>query len=392
MEAYISQWLNLLVRWMHFIFGAAWIGTSFYFNWLNNHIRPSEDLPEGVAGDLWSVHGGAFYHVEKFAVAPKKIPETLHWFMWEAYLTWITGIALLAIVYYWGADAYLIDKSVADIPAGVGIGIGVATLAGGWVVYDLLCKSPLVKKPVVLALVGFALLTGVAYGLSNVFSPRAAYLHVGALIGTCMAANVFFVIIPGQRKMVAAAMKSTSPDPAPGRAGALRSLHNNYLTLPVLFIMISHHFPMTFGNGMNWAVLAAISLLGAGVRHWFNLAGKGHHNVWILPAAAVGMLALAFAIRPVSSAPTVTVDSSEVRQIIADRCVSCHSANPTNAAFPVAPSGFVLDTDDQIRSRAALIHDRTVIAKTMPLGNMTQMTDDERVMIDAWYQAGAPLD
>ena len=259
MDGYIADWLNLLFRWLHLITGAAWIGTSFYFNWLNHNIRPPKEEREGINGELFAVHGGHFYQVSKYAGAPKKLPETLHWFKWEAYFTWITGISLLIVVYYWNASIYLVDNSIREIDPTSAILISIGAIVGGWIVYDLMCKSPLSKKPVLFAGIGFSLMTAVAYGLTEVFAPRAAYIHVGAMIGTMMAANVFFVIIPNQRKMVDAMIAGEKPDTSLGDAGALRSLHNNYFTLPVLFIMVSNHFPMTYGNQMNWAILASIA-------------------------------------------------------------------------------------------------------------------------------------
>ena len=393
-DPYISDWLSLLARWFHIIVGAAWIGTSFYFNWLNNNVRPPEqDTGEGVKGELWSVHGGAFYQVRKFQVAPSKLPKTLHWFKWEAYLTWISGVCLLSIVYYLGADRYLIDPSVADISAATGIGIGAGALISSWLVYDLMCRSPLHKRPVAFAVIGFTLATAAAYGLSQFLSPRAAYIHIGAMLGTCMALNVFFVIIPGQRQMVDAMLAGEEPDPEGGRRGSLRSLHNNYMTLPVLFIMVSNHYPITFGHEHAWAVLAAISLLGAGVRHWFNLHGKGEKNVWILPAAAIGMVSLAFVSAPEPLEPPAEGSSfAQVQSIITERCTPCHAENPAHYSVVAPPKDVVLETPEQLVRHAASIKSQAVDSRIMPLGNLTNMTDDERAVIAAWVSAGSPLD
>lgn len=392
----VTDWLNLIFRWLHLIFGAAWIGTSFYFNWLNNHVRPPEDPAReeaGVKGTLWSVHGGAFYKVTKFAVAPEKLPKTLHWFKWEAYLTWITGASLLTVVYYLQADAFMVDRSVADLPTLAVVGIGVGALLGGWTLYHLLCKSPLGKKPVPFALVAFALATAAAFGLSQVMSPRAAYIHMGAILGTCMAWNVFFVIIPNQRRMVDAMIAGQDPDPEEGRAAALRSLHNNYMTLPVLFIMVSNHFPMTYGHTFNWAILAALSLIGAATRHYFNLKGQGHKNVYILPAAAAATLALAFVSSPnlfQEQADNTPVTFAQAQTIIDQRCTPCHSANPTHELYPKAPAGVMFDTADQIKTQVPKINLMAVKSQTMPLGNLTHMTDDERALLGAWIRQGAP--
>jgi uncharacterized membrane protein len=393
MDSYIAEWLNLLIRWLHLITGAAWIGTSFYFNWLNHNIRPPEEERDGISGELFAVHGGHFYQVSKYAGAPEKLPDTLHWFKWEAYFTWITGFSLICVVYYWNASSYLLDAS-SPLEPWHGIAISVASLVGGWIVYDQLCKSPLARKPVLFTSIGFTLMTLAAYGLSTVFSGRAAYLHVGAMMGTMMAANVFFVIIPNQRKMVDAMLDGKEPDISLGDAGALRSFHNNYFTLPVLFIMISNHFAMTYGHSLNWAILAAISLIGAGVRHYFNLRSKGHHNVWILPVATVSMLALAFVIRPQSNVSAASqanaIPYSEIEPIIKQRCVPCHSANPTN--WPITPLGVAYDTPIQVKTMAQKIKMMSVDGDTMPPGNLTEITQEERAKIGAWIDAGASIE
>ncbi len=400
MDVQVADWLSLILRWLHIIFGAAWIGTSFYFNWLNNHVRPVEDgpTPDGVAGELWSVHGGKFYQVVKYEVAPANLPRTLHWFKYEAYFTWVTGFSLLAVVYYLEPRAYLVDANVRVlfdlVPEpyvnAAAIAIGVTVLVGGWGVYHLLCKSPLGKRPVPLAILGFALITGAAFGLTQLFGSRAAYIHVGALIGTIMAWNVFFVIIPNQKRMVAAMTEGKEPEARLGEEGAQRSLHNNYFTLPVLFIMVSNHYPMTFGHAWNWAILAALSLIGAGVRHWFNLRGQGEKNVWLLPAAAVAMVALALVSAPHRAASYEgEVTFAMVRDIVDRRCITCHSATPTSELYPSAPQGVMFDTPEQVHDRAARINTMVVVTQQMPLSNLTGMTDEERAIIAAWYQQGA---
>jgi uncharacterized membrane protein len=396
--SYLSDWLNLLFRWLHLIFGAAWIGTSFYFNWLNNHVRePERDTDPLVGGEVWSVHGGHFYRVVKYKVAPEQLPKTLHWFKWEAYLTWVTGICLLAVVYYLQADFYLIDQNVADITTLSAIGLGIGTLVGGWLVYHYACKSPLVDHKVLFTVVMFAAITGVAYGLTQFLSARAAYIHVGALLGTCMALNVFFVIIPNQRVMVDAMIAGKEPDGALGRAGALRSLHNNYMTLPVLFIMLSNHFPMTFGHSMNWAVLAAIGIVGAATRHWFNLAGRGIRNPWLAPAAAGGLVALVFVMSPYAdtlmhggaSSRATPVTFSEANQIIVTRCTPCHATKPTYPGFVAPPKGIIFESAGQIKAQLPTIEQVAVTTITMPLGNLTQMTDEERSLLRQWIAEGA---
>lgn len=402
MDVPVAEWLSLILRWLHIIFGAAWIGTSFYFNWLNNHVRPVEGgpTPEGVAGELWSVHGGKFYQVVKYKVAPPTLPRTLHWFKYEAYFTWVTGFFLLAIVYYLEPTAYLVDANVpllrsllpGDLLEIGAVATGVLVLAVGWVVYHYLCKSPLGRMPVALAILGFALMTGVAFGLTQIFGSRAAYIHVGALIGTIMAWNVFFVIIPNQKRMVEAMSAGKEPEAKLGEDAAQRSLHNNYFTLPVLFIMVSNHYPMTFGHEHNWAVLAALSLIGAAVRHWFNLRGQGHKNVWLLPVSAVAIVALALVSSPRASSYEGEVTFAMVRDIVERRCVECHSAAPTSALYDAAPQGVMFDTPQQIADRAARIHTQVVVTQQMPLSNLTNMTDEERAIIGAWYRRGASLD
>lgn len=402
MDVPVAEWLSLILRWLHIIFGAAWIGTSFYFNWLNNHVRPVEGgpTPEGVGGELWSVHGGKFYQVVKYKVAPPKLPRTLHWFKYEAYFTWVTGFLLLAIVYYLEPTAYLVDANVPLLrslfPEGLveagAIATGVAVLVTGWVAYHYLCKSPLGRMPVLFAVLGFALMTGAAFGLTQIFGSRAAYIHVGALIGTIMAWNVFFVIIPNQKRMVDAMSAGKEPEAKLGEDAAQRSLHNNYFTLPVLFIMVSNHYPMTFGHEHNWAVLAALSLIGAAVRHWFNLRGQGEKNVWLLPVSAVAIVALALVSSPRTSTYEGEVTFAMVRDIIERRCVECHSATPTSALYDAAPQGVMFDTPQQIADRAARINTQVVVTQQMPLSNLTSMTDEERAIVGAWFRRGASLD
>ncbi|MDO6462456.1 urate hydroxylase PuuD [Granulosicoccaceae sp. 1_MG-2023] len=389
MDPYVTEWLNLIVRWIHLIVGIAWIGASFYFNWLEGHLEKKAGLSEGVAGELWAVHGGGFYHVQKYAVAPAQLPETLHWFKWEAYWTWISGITLLCIVYYLSPGVYLIDKSVADIPGWAGILIGLGFIAGGWFAYDRLAKSPLVDKPGLFLLVMLLGMTIVALILTQIFNPRAAYIHVGAMLGTMMAGNVFFGIMPSQRYLVGALSRGEAPDPEVGKRGFQRSLHNNYFTLPVLFIMISNHYPATFGHAANWLILAALAAISIGVRHYFNLRNRGRDMRWILPLAALAMFSLAW----VSAPAKVELDSSaepvstaQAHGIIVQRCTTCHSASPTDAAFKTAPNGVMFDTEDQIISNAPGIYARAVATESMPLGNLTGMTTEERSLLGQWYQ------
>ena len=281
----LGEWLNLAIRWFHLTAGIAWIGSSFYFVWLDNHLVPPKSGE--ASGEVWSVHGGGFYHKQKYQVAPSQMPEDLHWFKWEAYTTWVTGFLLLALVYWVGAASFLIDPAKAALTPLQASGIGAAVLVGGWLVYDGLCRSPLGRDDRTLGAAWFAVLVAAAIGLDQVFSARGAYLHVGAMIGTAMVGNVFFVIIPNQRKVVAALVKGEVPDPALGKAAKSRSLHNNYMTLPVLFVMISHHYAMTFGAGRPWLVLALLGLTGVAVRHVFNLRHRGEPTAKAMAVAAV---------------------------------------------------------------------------------------------------------
>ncbi len=381
-DAHIHEWLNLAARWLHAVVGIAWIGTSFYFNWLNTHIRAPQQPEPGVAGELWSVHGGGFYRVIKYETAPARLPTTLHWFKWEAYATWLSGASLLAIVYYLGPLGVAVDPGRWAVPRWGLITFGIATLAAGWVGYDRLCRL-LSRRPVTLAAIGTVLLTGAAWGYSLLLTGRAAYIHTGALIGTLMAANVFFVIIPSQKVMVAAMARGEKPDPKPGAEAARRSLHNNYLTLPVVFIMVSNHFPSTFAANWNWALLAGLSLVGVLVRHWFNLRGQGRRNVWILPAAVVAMLALAvIAAPPATSGDDVPDD---VWAIVVMRCTPCHAADPTQPGFTEPPKDIVFATRADLERRRVLVR-QVVASNFMPLGNLTLMTDLERQRVVDWAE------
>ena len=396
LESHITEWLDLLLRWAHIIAGIFWIGTSFYFNFLENSLNRTTHLRKGIAGNLWAIHGGGFYYLEKYKIAPKEIPKELHWFKYEAYFTWITGFALLWIVYYMNANALLIDPNVLDISPAAAIAIGIGTLVISWFVYDLLCKSTLGKKTVLFAIVAFLLATAVAWFLCQVFSSRAAYIHVGAMLGTLMAANVFMVIIPSQKAMVKAAMEGKPVDPALGINAALRSLHNNYMTLPVIFIMISIHFPGTYGHEFNWAILAGLSLASAAIKHYWNLKEKKQRSVWILPAATAAIIAMVIVTAPQSREEKLEnaapVSFSEVREVIIKRCVSCHSASPTDEVWTRAPNNIKFDTPAEIVKMKDRILNRAVITKTMPQANKSGMTQEERDLIEVWIFQGAKVD
>ncbi len=395
MEAYTVDWLNLLVRWLHLITGIAWIGASFYFVMLDNSLKPPkkpEDAKRGVFGELWAVHGGGFYTSQKFLAGPKGEPlsEDLHWSKWEAYTTWLSGMGLLALIYWWGASTYLIDKSVMDISPAVGVAISIGFIVGGWLVYDTLCKV-LGNNENLLAGAVLVLVMVVAWALFHVFGARAAYIHVGAVIGTMMVANVFFHIIPGQKQMVEDIRAGREPDPAPGLIGKQRSVHNTYFTLPVLFAMISNHYSFTYGNKYGWAVLGVIMLAGVLIRQFFVLRHKGEVKVALPAIACVLLLGLAVAIAPKPAAKGAEkVAFAKVHSVIKERCASCHSASPTQPGFTAPPKGYVFDTPEQIATQAAKINE-VVSTKTMPIGNLTNMTDEERALIATWFGQGGKI-
>lgn len=392
MAAHLYEWLALAIRWLHVIAGIAWIGDSFYFMWLDASLRRDEGTPDGVKGESWSVHGGGFYRVIKFVNAPDAMPEKLHWFKWQAYTTWLSGFALLAVVYWLQAKAYMVD--VGGLAPGVSVGVGAATLALGWLVYTGLCKSPLGKKPVVLAFVLGGVLAGTAYGLGELLSARAAYIHVGAMIGTWMAGNVAMIIIPNQRKIVAALLDGEQPDPKYGLESKLRSTHNNYLTLPVLFVMISNHYPMTYGHEHAWLVLVALFGIGALTRVFFNFKNAGRILGWVLPLAAVLYIGLAFVTAPRATEKVAVegdVTWADVQPIINVHCTPCHSKSPTHAVFRTAPLGVMYDTPEEVAAKSSLIKVRAVDSATMPLANETGMTAQERAKLGAWIDAGSPI-
>jgi uncharacterized membrane protein len=408
MNAAVLDWLNLVARWAHLIAGISWIGASFYFVWLDDSLTPPEkpdDLRRGMSGELWAVHGGGFYHNQKYLTGPRGEPltENLHWFKWEAYSTWITGMAMLAIVYWAGASSYLIDKSVRDLSPAAAIGISIGSLIAGWIVYDVLCRI-FERQPVVLWTAVAAFLLFADWALFHVFGGRAAYIHVGAIVGTIMVANVFFVIIPGQKRMLAQIREGRDPDPRPGVLGKMRSVHNTYLTLPVLFMMISNHYPMTYGSPYGWLVLAILAAAGVLVRRFFVLSHK-HRYVVVLPAAALllivaAALASAPRARPAAAngagvanggGAAHAVTFAQVGPIVKRRCVACHSATPTQPGFAAPPAGVAFDTPQQVRAHAQRIDELAVRTHAMPLSNATNMTDAERATLGAWIDAGAKL-
>ena len=393
---FFLDWLDLVVRWIHIIVGIAWIGTSFYFNWLDSRLD-KELNDEDIDGELWSVHSGGFYHINKLKGPPKKFPKELHWFKWEAYTTWISGFALLVIVYYLNAESILIDKSVNQINIFTAIVISLCFLTGSWLIYDFLCKSSLINKKILFSIVGLTIATIVSYALTKLYGSRAAYIHVGACLGTIMAANVFYVIIPSQKNMVDAALENREADLKKGISAKTRSIHNNYLTLPVLFIMISSHFPFTYGHQYNWLILILISIIGASVRHYFNLRNKKKYNVWILPSAAIGMIFLMLyvslpKINNQNKAQSVEkVNFTEIKNIIKYRCGVCHENNPTFEGFEDPPLGIVFETSEDIIKNINSIKAQAIDSDIMPPGNVTGITETERTKIKTWIELGAKI-
>ena len=457
MTAYVIDWLSLLGRWFHLIVGIAWIGSSFYFVWLDNHLRAPEDpnlSRKGVGGELWSVHGGGFYNAHKYRVAPEHLPPHLHWFYWEAYSTFLSGFFLLCLLYYAQAEIYLIDPSVAALSKPIAIAIALSFLVGGWLIYDGLCRTPLARNGTAMGGVLAVLLSAAAWGLCHLFSGRGAFIQFGAMLGTIMVANVFFVIIPGQREMVRAKREGREPDPQHGIRGKLRSTHNTYFTLPVLFTMISNHYAITYGAAYNWLVLIAISMAGVLIRVYFVSRHKAHErngHTSPLPAVlgVITLAAVAFVLAPRGSGsslvaggamndgtqasnvasgmrdghhagvatgathsggaapnghgtsarsraadasaigPAGATQFARVQAIVAQRCVPCHAATPTQPGFTAAPSGVLLDSPDHILRRATQIH-LQVATRAMPLGNLTGITEEERATMLAWIEHGAP--
>ena len=381
MDAYANEWLSFLARWLHVVAGIVWIGTSFYFVALDNHLRDAE---------TWEIHGGGFYRIEKFVPAPPRLPDVLHWFKWEAYTTWLSGFALLVVLYYFNASTYLVEPG-GPLGTGWAIAVSVAFLAVAWVVYDALCRA--VRSELALAALVLGLTTPAAWGADELFAPRASYLQVGAMLGTVMVANVFFVIIPAHRELIRAKEEYREPDPAPGVEAKRRSVHNNYLTLPVVFAMLSNHFPTAYGHSYAWLVLVALMAIGAWIRHFFNLRHAGRNAWWILLSAAAGIAVVAVAIRPSSDgggAPAAdAVSFARARAIVRQRCVPCHSEHPTKVGS--APLGIELDTGAEMHARASNIRRVAVDSHVMPLGNATHMTQGERDELGAWIRAGAAI-
>lgn len=390
------EFLGMLVRWLHVIAGVAWIGSSFYFIWLDNSLEApapgSENAQKGVAGELWAVHGGGFYNPQKYAVAPATLPEKLHWFKWEAYTTWLSGTALLVLVYWMHAQTMMVDATRADLTGWQAVGLGAASMLVSWLGYDALCRSPLGKRAGALGAVGLLLFGALTWTLCHWLGGRAAYIHVGTSLGTIMAANVFFIIIPGQKKMVAAMRLGQLPDPIYGQRGKQRSVHNNYLTLPVIFIMISNHYAATYGHAQNWAVLLLITTAAVSIRHFFNRKNQGVYAWQFLGAGAVMLGFTAWWTGPHGAPPPMSatpVSFAQVQPIIAQRCTTCHMPTPTFPGITQAPAGVLLNSSAHIAQNAGRIYQQVAVTRIMPLGNVTQITEEERAMIARWFHDGA---
>ncbi len=399
----VMEWLALGTRWVHIITAIAWIGSSFYFIALDLGLRQREGLPEGAYGEEWQVHGGGFYHIQKYLVAPEAMPAHLTWFKWESYATWLSGFTLLMLVYYARADLFMIDTDVMEITPLVAISISVASIVIGWFAYDLLCKSKFGQDNTRLMILLYVILVVLAWGFTQVFSGRAAFLHLGAITATIMSANVFLVIIPNQKIVVADLIAGRKPDPKYGRIAKQRSTHNNYLTLPVIFLMLSNHYPLAFGTQYNWVIASLVFLMGVTIRHYFNTrhARKGN-PVWTwvattvlfllimwlstLPKALTGELKEA-ALTPAEERLVASADFGDVRDTVLGRCSMCHAAEPMWDGIGVAPKGVVLETDKQIAAHAIQIYLQAGRSRAMPPGNITYMEEAERQLIAEWYEA-----
>lgn len=403
------DWLNLFARWIHLIVGITWIGTSFYFVWQDDVLEPVPEDPnrERIQGDVWMVHGGGFYQARKFMKAPPAMPKHLHWFKWEAYATWISGISLLVIVYWSQSSAFLVLPGMGWTPW-EGVLASAAILIGSWVLYELLCASALANNPPLLGAVGILAATAMTYGMTHIFPGRTALLHIGASLGTIMAANVFYRIIPNQQKAVDAILRGEAPDPKYGKLGKLRSVHNTYLTLPVLFMMISNHFPMVYQSRWNWLIVLGLSAIGALVRHVFIMRHKHRDKAWMLPLAGAACIAVAIAVSLAPTAPPAAVPAAKeaageddgtrpnvpfavVQAIVNQRCVFCHAEKPKFGGLDAPPKGVRLDDPAFIKQWATSIQQQAVAAQNMPLGNVTNMQPEERALLGRWIADGAQV-
>lgn len=403
MIAYASQWAMALLIWLHVIAAIAWIGESFYFVMLDNGLKPPaepESRARGVYGEMWSVHGGGFYHAQKYLVSPARMPEELHWSKWKSYTTWLSGFAIFTIMYLLQPGTYLLDPSVSQVAPGLGVAAALGFLVVGWIVYDLLCRAFKDRDlPLGIAIAVYVAIA--AFISTHLFAPQAAFLIVGAMLGTIMSANVFFWIIPGQKTMVATLARGETPDPLPGKRGKQRSVHNTYFTLPVVFAMLSSHFGMLFSHPASWVYLWLVMVAGALIRQFFVLWHKGQRNFALPVAGAVLIMLVIIALAPSMMATGAVAETgsaqgnvtqgnvtvAQIAPIIQERCAACHSAHPTMMSS--APDGITFDTDAELRAKAGLIEQQAVTAKAMPPGNVTHITKQELDEIAAWVQGGA---
>jgi len=394
-DSILLDWASLIFRWLHVVAGMAWIGSSFYFIHLDLSLQSGKDLPHGVAGEAWQVHGGGFYRIMKFLVAPKAMPDKLTWFKWEAYATWLSGFMLIVIVYYLDADLFLVDKSVLDLTPAQAAAFSLVSLALAWLLYEGACRSRVAEHELAFVIGGYVFLVGLTYAFTHVLSGRGAFNQIGAIIGTIMVANVFLVIIPNQKKTVAALLAGEPPDPKLGKVGKQRSVHNNYLTLPVIVLMISNHYPLLFATRYNWLIVAIVLALGPVIRHFFNSRHSGQGSPWwVWGVVAVGMAAIAFLSaagpREARTGEVAGATFAQVERIISARCSMCHAAEPVWPSLAMAPKSIRLDEADQIRRYARLIGRNAAWSRAMPPGNITGMTNPERATLAAWLAAGAP--
>jgi uncharacterized membrane protein len=394
-QSVVTEWASLIFRWLHVVAAMGWIGSSFYFIHLDLSLKPGRDLPDGVKGEAWQVHGGGFYRIVKYLVAPAAMPDELTWFKWEAYTTWLSGFVLMIIVYYLEADLFLVDKSVLELtPSQAGL-FSFVSLAVAWLLYEAACRSGLARHELPFAVGGYLFLVGLTYAFTHVLSGRGAFNQIGAIIGTIMVANVFATIIPNQKKIVAALLKGEVPAPELGEAGKLRSVHNNYLTLPVIVLMISNHYPLLFATRYNWLIVAIVLGLGPVTRHFFNARHADKPSPWwVWGVAAAGMIAIALLSasgprQAKTSALPASPNFAAVEEIISTRCSMCHAAEPVWDGIGTAPKGIMLDQADHIRRYARLIGRFAAWSNAMPPGNVTEMTPEERATIAAWLDAGA---
>jgi len=394
-QAILTEWISLGFRWLHVVAAIGWIGSSFYFIHLDLSLKPNSALPKDAHGEAWQVHGGGFYHIIKYLVAPARMPDELTWFKWEAYTTWLSGFALMIVVYYLDAELFLVDKSILDLTPLEAALFSFCSLALAWLLYESACWSGLAKHDVAFAIGGYLFLVALTYAFTHVLSGRGAFNQIGAIIGTIMVANVFLVIIPNQEKVVAALLAGQSPDPKLGGAGKQRSVHNNYLTLPVVVLMISNHYPLLFATKLNWVIVAIVLALGPIIRHFFNERHAGRASPWwVWGAAALGMIAIgllsAAGPRDVKTAASSTLPTyANVEEIVLSRCGMCHGAEPVWAGIATAPKGILLDDAEHIRRNARLIARNAAWASAMPPGNVTQMSGEERAVVAAWIADGA---